>query len=273
VIGLGAEIRSLVLAEVKPYRKAPLLLSGGVDSSTLLAALLSMGERPVCFTFAFGDRDSEDVRVSRSMCRTFGLEQRLVRVPDGLEEIERDVREVIRLMERRPLKTHVQAGIPFLYLAKAVASGGWKSVLCGMRSDAALGTSRKAVEAYFNGGDAAFREFRKKSCADPNSSCKSCIKIAKAQDVDVVLPFAGNALQSRLLSLGYKSIHKPKQKSVLLNAFPEFWRAGSWYRTNKPLQIVSGIRERHDELLRMPLNRHGRKAIVGIYSDIWKGVA
>jgi len=51
---------------------------------------------------------------------------------------------------------------------------------------------------------------------------------------------------------------------------PEFWKQSEWYRTNEPLQVCSGIRERHDTLLNSPLNDCDAKNVLKIYNRLAK---
>lgn len=264
-------IRELVVEAVRPYRKCPLFLSGGVDSSTLLAALLELGEEPVCYSFTFGSKESEDVLVARDICRRFGLRQIVVHVPSGIAAVERDIREAIRLMGRKPLKTHVQCGIPFMHLARAARSDGFCKALSGITADDVLGTSKNAFIARSKGGEEAYAEHRKKDAENPSNSYFSCARIASACGVEIVAPYKNEALREAVLGMTFDELHKPRKKSALLKAFPEFWAQGSWYRPNKNLQIVSGLRDYHDRLLQSPLNRGGHKSVAGIYSDIYEG--
>lgn len=250
-------IRELVVEAVRPYRKCPLFLSGGVDSSTLLAALLALGEEPVCYSFTFGSKESEDILVARDICRSFGLRQIVVHVPSGLAAVERDIREAIRLMGRKPLKTHVQCGIPFMHLAQAARSDGFSKAVSGITADDILGTSKNALIARSKGGEKAYAVHRRKDASNPNNSFFSCARIASECGVAVAAPYRDEALKEALLGLTYAEMHVPRKKAVMLKAFPEFWAQGKWYRPNKNLQVVSGIRDYHDRLLQTPLNRGG----------------
>ena len=267
----GERIRQLVLEAVRPHCGSPLFFSGGVDSSTLLAAMLALGDEPRCYTFTFGTKESEDVLVARAICRHFGLRQTVVHVPSGLEAVERDVREAVRLIGRKPLKTHVQCGIPFMHLARAARSDGFSKAVSGITADDILGTSKNAVIARAKGGEKAYAEHRRKDAENPNNSFFSCARIASACGIEVAAPYKNEALREAVLGMTFDELHKPRKKSALLKAFPEFWAQGSWYRPNKNLQIVSGLRDYHDRLLQSPLNRRSHKSVAGIYSDIYEG--
>ncbi len=264
-------LRGLIVEAVEPVADEPLLLSGGVDSATVLAAMLSMGKRPECFTFRFGQYDSEDVRVAASMCRHFTLPHHVVTVPRDDESMERDIREIIRIIGCRPLKTHVQCGIPFMYLARAVAAAGASRAVIAMTADDCVGSGKEAMMDRARRGAEGFLLHRMKDCDDPGHSYYSCVKAAAENGVELVDVFRNAPLQKHLLGMTYEQLHKPKLKAGLVRAFPEFWHQGNWWRPNKSLQVVSGIRGAHDLLLKGRLNRRGHKAVVGIYGDIFAG--
>lgn len=264
-------LRRLIVEAVEPVADEPLLLSGGVDSATVLAAMLSMGKRPECFTFRFGQYDSEDVRVAASMCRHFGLPHHVVTVPRDDEAMERDIREMIRIIGCRPLKTHIQCGIPFMYLARAVAAAGASRAVTALTADDCVGSGKEALLARAHHGEEGFYRRRLKDCENPQNSYFSCVKAAAKYGVELAAVFRNEPLRKHLLGMTYEQLHKPKVKWGLVKAFPEFWSQGSWWRPNKNLQVVSGIRDAHDLLLKGRLNKRGHKAVVGIYGDIFAG--
>lgn len=265
------QLRKAFLEAVGQHRGLPLLLSGGVDSATVLASLLALGDRPECYTFQFGDYPSTDVRVAADMARTFNLKHTIVQVPRDPDSIVADIREVTPLLSH-VLKTHVQCSIPFKYLAQAVRADGHRAALMAMAMDELLGTGRHASVAYGQGGDPAFLAFRKTEHADPTRSNFSCKNVARHFGVELIDIAEAPPVEDVLLGMTHAQLHKPRPKWAMLKAFPEFWRRGAWYRKGDPLQVVSGIRDAHDCLLRTPLNR-GHKAVVAIYRDIAEGRA
>jgi hypothetical protein len=56
-----------------------------------------------------------------------------------------------------------------------------------------------------------------------------------------------------------------------LNAFNDYFSKQNIYRKNSNLQVGSGIREWHNELLNTELNKNNRKRVDEIYKDIARG--
>ena len=68
-------------------------------------------------------------------------------------------------------------------------------------------------------------------------------------------------------------INYPFQKGIAVRAFPEFWGLRPWRRRRDPLQVGSGIRAWHDELLSSAaLNRRGSRLVVGVYNEMAREV-
>lgn len=62
------------------------------------------------------------------------------------------------------------------------------------------------------------------------------------------------------------------KKKQTYNAFKEEIDKLHLYRRNSSMQINSGIRELHDELLKTDWNTKGFKSVVGVYNQIIKYV-
>ena len=271
-MNLMIELRDLTKQVVQSYdyQNIPLLYSGGVDSSTVLACLLSLGVKPVLYNFQFGEYASEDNKVAKSVALHFDLDLRIVKVPRDEKSLFCDAKKVIKSLNIST-KTHVQCSIPFLYMSRQIAKDGYNQCFMAMAADDLLGTDRHANVAFYSGGEQQFRQYRKQKIDDSSASDFSCMKIAKQNHVEVIDVFRDKRVINFLLQKTMRELNRPKQKQILLNAFPEFWGAGKWYRKNKSLQVVSGIRDAHDTLLESRYNLRSHKAMVGIYNDILQG--
>lgn len=256
--------RKLFLAATEELPDAPVFLSGGVDSATVLAAALALGRRPHCYTFNFGEYLSSDAKVARSMAEAFNLPFTLVTVPRDPETMIADAKRVIRILQKS-IKTHVQCSIPALYLAPAATRDGFKDAHCGMGPS--WGVGLHASMALHKQGKEAWTKYRIEDLHNPNASDWSIAKVMQAKGITVYQPWRCVPLADFMLSCTSHDLHSPKQKYIALAAFPEFWKRGAWYRQGLSLQVVSGIREAHDTLLNHPINRRKNRAIVGLYND------
>jgi asparagine synthetase B (glutamine-hydrolysing) len=249
------------------FREAilPLMFSGGVDSMTNLAAILSLGYKPPhCYTFRLGERDSTDVQVARHACTHFNISHTIVSIPQTEEVLLADICRVLRIIDKAK-KTHVQCSQPFLYLAEVAKQDGYTEALIGMAADDLWGTAR-AIAAYIKiRGEEWCRDMRRYYISYVGGSDDSCAKTSLACGVQLHDPWRNPAIVDFLLACNWNDMHVPKPKALALRAFPEFWKCGVWYRRNSSLQVNSGVREWHDTLLQSKHNPTHAKAIIVIY--------
>lgn len=240
-------------AQLDPDGQAELFLSGGVDSATILFALLEAGRRPRCLTFQLGDTVSVDAAVAASMCAAFGLEHTVVRLPRDTEQLLADVRWVLGHVDWRQTtvkKTIVQCCHPALYLYPAMhgAYGLW-----GLSGDDIMRTNRQLALDDYHQGWQKFSRLRRSSTDDPRFTDYHVIDIGRRVFGKRIEDFYNfPAWWAWVQQFPTPEVNHPKQKYAALIAFPDYWRRGNWYRTNSPYQINSGIRQYHDLLLDRP---------------------
>ncbi len=261
-----AKLRELAMEAMRDHTDDILLLSGGVDSATMLAAALACGYKPRIFTFRLSDYVSADFRVAESMAETFGCEFTPVIIPMDIDRLAADVRKVVQITGSS-LKTHVQCSHPFLYLCEqANRIGATRFVYCAGGSDL-YGDGRKAMIAYHQQGEEAYRAKRAHDAApDVWGSSTSILSVCEAFGTSFYDPYLRPEIVEFFVSLNYSDMHRPRQKYIGLAAFPEFWKRGSWYRESSNFQINSRLREYHDTLLKSKYNTAGNKGVVGIYN-------
>jgi len=70
---IGEEILSIIRENTKNVNQQEigLTLTGGFDSRVILAALLHLGIKPVCFTY--GNEKNRDIQIARIICKKLGL--------------------------------------------------------------------------------------------------------------------------------------------------------------------------------------------------------
>jgi len=264
--------RSLMIAAVAATPEtSPVLLSGGVDSATIVASSLALGRVPPCYTFQLGGSISPDLTVTRQMASTFGLPLTVTTIPWTAETLDADVRRVLRIT-RNPTKTHVQCAHPFLYMAAAIAQDGHRACLMGMAADDLYGTMRDVQVALHAEGEAVARQMRTEHFFDPKVSDWSCSAVARHYGVVLIDPYRDERVAAFVLGLDMAKIHRRRQKALALAAFPEFWSQGAWVRPNASLQVVSGLRAWHNSLLSSPVNRRRSVAVRGVYTDFMADV-
>lgn len=267
---LSDEFKAVMVDTISKYKTLPLCLSGGVDSSNILFAFLTIGVKPQCYTFQYGDYESLDVKMAKSITAHFNCPHTIVKVPSDFDTMVKDIKRTIKMLDGVTTKTHIQCSIPMIYLAEKLKNDGYSKALVGIQADDLLGTFKKACIQYSKGGESAFLQSRLDDIAKPDSSA-SIKKVASIIGVDLIDIYETKEVADVLLKATYKEVHKPFQKWVVVNAFSEFWNQGTWYRKNASYQVVSGIRESHDRLLDSPYNIRNAKQVIAIYNDMRDG--
>lgn len=263
------QFRATFLDAIRPYIGMPLLLSGGVDSATNLAALLALGEPPPrCYTFQLGEIISSDLAVARAMCAHFNVPHTTVRIPQNEATLIADIQRVLPLICRLK-KVHVQVAQCFLYLADAVVADGARDATLAMAADDLWGSAR-AIAAYVKSqGEDWCRAMRREYITYTGGSDESTARVAKSRGLTLHEVWTYQPLVDFMLALDYADLHVPVAKGLALRAFPEFWTAGAWYRPNSSLQVNSGVREWHDTLLASPTyNPKRARAIIAVYREM-----
>jgi hypothetical protein len=268
-MNVSIDFRNLVISEIEKRKETALMFSGGVDSSTILAAMLECGVKPDLYTFYLQGSKSKDIKIAREISKEFDLNLNELEIPSNFDALVSDIKSVIRIC-RRTSKAHVQCAHPWIYLSSKCKQDGHSSAMIGMSADGLYGTNRKGAIIYKTKGEDEFRKYRAKKDNDYLSSDSSVFKLSKHFGVQLWDLYAQYSIGGFLLSLTYDQMHKPIQKAVAINAFPEFWKRGNWIRLNSPLQIESGLREFHDQIIKSSLNKRESKTVLGVYNDIAK---
>lgn len=248
-----------------------IFFSGGVDSVTILFSLLELGRKPELLSFHLEGQPSQDTVIGREIAEHYGLNYHCVELPVDLEQTKNDV-ETVKSIIKYPMKTHIQCSIPFLYMSREFSKLGIKKAFTGLAIGDIFANNKKCNIMYKEKGEEALRAYRHKCLFNPKVSDFDIHMVSRKYGIEVVDTLREDKeFHEWMLSIPYKELYNPKPKSVLIDAFREYWLLDekNWYRPGNNLQIVSGIREKHDELfLNSEYNKEGAKAIIKIYNDI-----
>lgn len=270
----AAEWKRVLLETVRPHAELPLLLSGGVDSGTILAACLELGHRPHCFAYQLHGTPSADAALAEKMARDYACQFTLVSILRTPEVLEADVRRIIRTLGTSR-KTSVQCVQPIMHLAEAMHAEGYRGALVG--TGAVVLDDRKVMTILSQRGELDARKYRTLKMRDRYADCGTGRMHEMAQRIGVPLqePYSDEPLRSHALNMDMKDLNRgPRgygQKGIAVRAFPRFWTRPGYYRRNVPLQVAGGVREWHEELLADPrLNPDGNQRVVAVYNRILK---
>jgi len=225
---------------------APVMLSGGVDSATILAGLLELGKTPDVITFQLGEYQSPDVIVAKSMCETLKLPHCIVKIPQSDETLKSDIKRLVNIIGTTK-RLHVQCAHPFLYVCPTILDLGYHEVLAGFALDHICGMGRYGEQCARDNTPRAFTELRIRGIEDMTQTSTDTIpKLCASYGIKILDPYRVNKdFISWGVLLSWDEMHKPFQKAIAVKAFPDFWKKGKWYRKHASYQIVSGIRDWH----------------------------
>ena len=264
-------MRSIINRQLEEYKNesVALLFSGGMDSLSLLLSCLDVGIKPTLYSFKIENIDSDDIKASRRIASIYGLELVEVEIKQDIEKLIEDIKYIVKKYQVKK-KTQIQCIQPFLYLAKEIKEG---IVLSGLCADDVLGTSRK-MQVNGRNNKEVFYQMRLEKHKDLKSSSYCYIKqIFDEVGKQFVAPYKDNQeLVDYFLSKGLNELHKPKLKQKTYENYKDDIDKNKLYRKNSSLQVNSGLREWHEELLKTDINIKNWKSIVGIYNYIYKQI-
>lgn len=280
------ELRRIMLdkiEELDPDRKACLALSGGVDSVTVLFAMLESGRKPRCYTFYAKDYPSEDLLSARRLCDDFGLELVEVPVPVDHDSIVADLKVLVHAHQADKIKkTIVQCMHPWMYVCPEMQKRGDDFILIGFAAGNYYALSRRDGKKLRELGE---EEFKNQGHRNHNFRGGTSLQFVDAN----VAQFCGrygihmddfyayDEIQEWMKQFTTDELHRDEhgnrfEKAVVVYAFHDYYEKGPYYRKGSSYQINSKIRDFHDGLLWNPrYNPSGAKAIIRIYRDIAEG--
>lgn len=235
------------------FEDAPLLLSGGVDSATILFALLELGEKPDCYTFQLGEYKSHDVQSAELLCKHFGLKHKIVKIPQNDEVLRQDITNILRITHD-PGQIHVQVCHPFLYVPKALKEDGHDCAWIGLYSGLLYGSGREMAFVRHREGFEGWNAKRKSDWETMHDGQMYCVhRVSLHQGVQLFDPYDDQDLFDFCSVLDRPAFYRGEYKILPIMAFYEYFNQGPFVRPEGPYQVVSGIRAWHNTLLKDPI--------------------
>lgn len=246
-----------------------LLLSGGVDSASLLFILLEIGIKPTVYSFTLEGHESTDFRRARSIALDLNLDFVPVYLSTDLDKLLEDLIELCMDYPDIKSKTDFECFWP---LSKAFNAVEEKNIITGLASDGHFGLSKKAMIHYKDNPN-LFNEAREKAFNSETYAQKQlCFQYSWRTGKNVINPYRSNALAEYLRDFNWYELNTPKQKDCIVNMFPtEFKKYGSPKHIN--LQCGdSGIQDLFQRLTTHSCNKNGSKSSTGVFNQIKKQV-
>lgn len=253
-------------------RQTPILLSGGMDSMTLLFGSLALEREPVAYSYALENWNySEDWEAAHAVCVEYGLTHLTVRLPTDDAELVELTRRVIRI-GKTTRKTAVQCLYAIVPLIETIYEHGHRGVITGTGGIVSDNRRAKILGADYEKNREELEAQRRSDLlgGDPESATEVMKRVIQELRVIPWEPYSMEPLAEVGLSIPYPEMNDPVAKGVGCRAFPEFFGEPPyrWWRQNSSLQVNGGIRDLHERLLSLPVNKRGSQRVVGVYNDI-----
>ncbi len=263
---VAEEFKELLLKSTEKYTKGyeeiALLLSGGVDSLSILFSLRELDKKVYPYTFYLEGYTSPDLKQSRKVSQIYNLP--LVEVEVPRENIKEDI---IKLAKDYKCKTKVsfETNLHLLYTFPEIKQ---EIVATGLVSGTLWGTAKSVIlkfrddkEGFDNDRIHCYYDFRDKVQLDI---------FEKQYNLKVVNPYFNENLFNFSLRYDWHFLNKPFQKWIIVNAFPEeFKKTG--IRKESPYQLNSGMARYCETFLTdKEFNPNNRSRMLDVYRDIAK---
>lgn len=263
------DVKNVLLNELSEIEDndVALLLSGGVDSCSLLFALLELNKNVHAYSFTLDDRESSDFKNAKEVCKIFNISFSPIYLPTDLGILQKDLLYLIKEFNLKK-KTEIECSWAMMYAIKAIKE---KTIVAGLGADGHFCISKKGMIHYRHTVE-KMNEFRNGLFTNPNYSQKQIVsKMCAYHNKTINLPFLSANMVNLFKDTSWEEINKPKQKQPILDAFPEsFSKVKVRPHTNFQLGD-SGIASQFEKILSTDWNLHNYKSVTGIYNSIARG--
>lgn len=275
----GKKLRALLEAHVRTktrgQRDVALLLSSGVDSTTIGMAAHSIGKRVHAYTFSSVDGSDFDVRYAAETARIMDWEHTIVRLPERVTPSH-----LRRLLQLHCIKKReFECSWPFLFVYPRVQQS---HVLIGLSVDPYFGLAREPTLQGLSGPKStkpAFDQYRRDtlhrlvvqgdsalcSAYNPASSWQH-LQLQRVHRLVGVNPYRQKAVYDLFLRFDWRQLNYPRQKHFLVGAYPEYYQYVG-HRNHRPYNIVGKLSQPFERLLETRLNFGNRRRTLDMFRD------
>lgn len=238
-------------------------LSSGIDSMSVLLALLECDKRITVYSFTLEDRLSRDYSVAKSIADKLHLPFVSVLLPVSLDVLKDDIKVMAEKYNCKK-KTDFECFWPYMYLMKCVQQPVLAS---GMAADGYFAISKKGSMHYKND----IQTFREQYFSSENK-CQIIQRTQLAIELGQKLfdPYLSDEMYNLLYESTWDECNKPYQKMPIRIAFDYEKYMKIYPHTNFQLGD-SGISKHFEKLLYTNWNVKNYKSMVGIYNSVNRG--
>lgn len=214
----AARFRQILTAALPPVGQATLLLSSGVDSLCLLAAMLERGIQVRAVTFRMARwRNCFDARVAAAVCAKYAVPCTVVDLPADDGSLIRGIRDIVFGFSSTG-KVEVEC---IWAVLKAFDEAEAGPVLVGYGADELHGTTRGGLLSGWKDPVAMTRHIER-DCAPPHFQDEVVAVYGGFSGKQLVTPYRDPQLIECVRGLSYCEMHKPLEKAIARLAWRDF---------------------------------------------------
>jgi len=263
-------IRRVLIEEVEKIDgRIAVLLSGGVDSHTLLGAAIAAKKNPLCLTFALEGVNSMDQREARRTAKACGLECRVTILPRSIDILQEDVSELVKVFGLRK-KSDIECSWPIVRTIRELEPGF--TVLIGYNAERYFALGRKREITYRDQVDPEpINLFRREEFLKGSPQIRCVRKVAASKECQISVPYRDRSpdLLDLFNGFNFKDLNSPKQKKHARLAFKKEIPRIVNLLPHTNLQLGdSGIAKHFRSLIDTNWNVGGWRSPVGIYNAL-----
>lgn len=258
-------IRELLQKEIEKSssdKEVAILLSGGVDSLSVLFAATRIGKLIKPYTFRLKGSSTYDTDKAVEVAKQLGLKCKVIDVPTN--NLEQDFKRLAKDIGCKK-KTHFECCFPFLYVYPEIKE---KEVLSGWAADGYYGISKKAILHYTKGKPKSkFDEFRDIYFSENNRAGYIWHnRVAELNNKKFITPYLSDSVKKFFYEKDWYELNEPFQKHHVVNAFDEF--KNFKFKKHINLQLGSGVDKLFETLIdNKNINLKNRKRVMDICRD------
>lgn len=249
-----------------------ILLSAGVDSNTILYALLENEIKPTVYSIRCVDQVSTDWSHAKRIAELYDLKFRDCVLPQDTDDIYRLIQESISYGMKR--KADIECFAVWKYVIDYAAQYRETTLYRGL--EAYHATTRKDVVEAYNGNLTNIEWFQQRLYRDKDVGGSIQMRVsnqyAQRYGIQMIDPHADDKLRQAYSGLSWADFHLPRQKMPMRLAFKQIQHnrgKGMYHTRHINLQNGdSGITELFERLLKSKYNLGNHKSVVGIYNAL-----
>jgi asparagine synthetase B (glutamine-hydrolysing) len=262
------EIKGALHEEMKEIEgDVAVLLSKGIDSSSLLFTLLEQKKKVVIYSFTLEDRESSDFIGAKRIAKHFGLPFIPVYLPVSIDILKEDILYLIREKGMRK-KTEIECTWAMMYAIRAIQE---PTIVSGLGADGHFVISKRGC-LHYKFSVELMNEFRTKLFSNRNYAQQHILTVlAMEKGKQLILPYLSPDMIDVFKDTTWEELNKPKQKQVILDMYPLHFDQIAVYPHSNFQLGDSGIAEHFTKLLHTDWNKGKGKTVISIYNAIARG--